>query len=69
MPMLKPIDLAIFVIPLAALLYLLLTSNDTNVCRAGTSICEIVNRQKSKIIAIIGELVNGIANKKILEGR
>jgi|LakMenEpi03Aug12_release.lakeMendotaPanAssembly.Ray.scaffolds.fasta_scaffold1234088_1 hypothetical protein len=68
-PMLNPIDRAMFVIPFAALLYLLLTNNETNVCRAGTSICEIVNRQKSRIIAIFGELAKGIASRNRLEGR
>lgn len=68
-PILNPTDLAIFVIPFAALLSELETTKFTYVCLAGTSICEIQNRPKIRIIAIYEFEANGMIRRKIFDGR
>jgi len=68
-PIDKPTDLMIFVIPLAAERSAGETTKVTKVWRAGTSICEIQKRQKSKKTLRVGLLVIAMRIRKTLEGR
>jgi hypothetical protein len=68
-PIDKPTDLTIFVIPLAAERSAGETTKVTKVWRAGTSICDIQKRQKSKNKLRLALLVIAISIRKTLEGR